>query len=104
VQSGKISSEAGALLAELVPTPKIIAELRGWFPQARLTGWKYEVGGDRAGVLALGGKQIAQCRTDACVLNGPAWGRGFGLLAGGQCVDFTDTAALHAALEKLAGK
>jgi phosphopantothenate---cysteine ligase (CTP) len=104
VKSGKISTEPGSLLAELVPTPKIIAELRGWFPQAHLTGWKYEVDGDRAGVLALGGKQITQSRTDACVLNGPAYGRGFGLLAGGVCVDVPDAPALFAALEKLAGK
>jgi phosphopantothenate---cysteine ligase (CTP) len=104
VKSGKISTEAGALLAELVPTPKIITELRGWLPHTRLVGWKYEVDGDRAGVMALGQKHIAQCRMDACVLNGPAWGRGFGLLAGGICVDLTDTAPLFAALEKLIGK
>ncbi len=104
VRSGKISTEEGALLAELVPTPKIIAELRGWFPRARLAGWKYEVDGDRAGVMAHGQKQIAQCRMDACVLNGPAWGRGFGLLAGGICVDLEDVAALFAGLEKLVAK
>jgi phosphopantothenoylcysteine synthetase/decarboxylase len=104
IKSRKISTEPGTLLAELVPTPKIIAELRDWFPQAHLTGWKFEVDGDRAGVLALGGKQITQCHTDACVLNGPAYGRGFGLLADGTCVDLLDPASLYAALEKLAGK
>jgi phosphopantothenate---cysteine ligase (CTP) len=104
VKSGKISTAEGALLAELVPTPKIIAELRGWFPRAWLAGWKYDVDGDRAGVMALGGKQILQCRTDACVLNGPAWGHGFGLLSCGICVDLADAAALFAGLEKLIGK
>ena len=29
----KISTRQGKLLVELLPTPKIIAELRGWFPQ-----------------------------------------------------------------------
>ncbi len=100
VKSGKISTGAGTLLAELVPTPKIIAELRGWHPRAQLTGWKYEVEGDRAGVIALGEKQIAQCRTDACVVNGRAYGEGFGLVAGGKCVHLRDTAALFDALEK----
>jgi phosphopantothenoylcysteine synthetase/decarboxylase len=100
VKSGKISTGAGTLLAELVPTPKIIAELRGWFPKARLTGWKYEVEGDRAGVIARGEKQIAQCRTDACVVNGQAYGDGFGLVAAGKCVHLPDVAALFNALEK----
>src|SRR5271170_4209862 len=38
--SKKISTRGGRLLAELVPTPKIIAELRGWFPRAKIVGWK----------------------------------------------------------------
>jgi phosphopantothenoylcysteine synthetase/decarboxylase len=100
VKSGKISTGAGTLLAELVPTPKIIAELRGWFPKARLTGWKYEVEGDRTGVIALAERQIARCRTDACVVNGRAYGDGFGLVAAGKCVHLPDTAALFDALEK----
>jgi phosphopantothenoylcysteine decarboxylase/phosphopantothenate--cysteine ligase len=101
VKSGKISTGAGTLLAELLPTPKIIAELRTWFPKARLTGWKYEVEGDRAGVIALGERQIAQCRTDACVVNGRAYGEGFGLVAVGKCVHQPDATALFEALEKL---
>ena len=32
-KSGKFSTRQGALMAELVPTPKIIAELRGWYPE-----------------------------------------------------------------------
>src|SRR5438874_1774655 len=35
IKSGKISTRQGTLLAELTPTPKIIAELRSWFPAAR---------------------------------------------------------------------
>src|SRR5262249_53490516 len=45
-KSAKISTHDGVLLAELVPTPKIIASLRTWFPTAKLVGWKYEVEGD----------------------------------------------------------
>lgn len=77
---GKLSTRAGPLLAELVPTPKLIARLRGWFPRAWLVGWKYEVDGDRAAALAAGAAQLRDCATDACVVNGPAYGPGFGLI------------------------
>ena len=102
LKAGKISTRQGTLLAELVPTPKIIAELRQWFPQARLVGWKYEVEGGRAGVVRLAERQIAECRTDACVANGPAYGAGFGFVrGGGEFTHLPDTAALFAALEEL---
>lgn len=102
VKSGKISTREGTLLAELKPTPKIIAELRDWFPQARLVGWKYEVDGDRAGVLRLAERQLAECLTDACVANGAAYGKGFGLVTGaGNWIHLPDTATLFSALEQL---
>ena len=101
LRSGKLSTRQGTLLAELVPTPKIIAELRQWFPKARLVGWKYEVDGGRAGVIRLAEYQIAECRTDACVANGPAYGAGFGLVrGGGEFTHLPDTAALFVALEE----
>ena len=101
VKSGKLSTRQGTLLAELVPTPKIIAELRGWYPKARLVGWKFEVDGDRAGVIALAERQMADCRTDACVANGAAYGHGFGLVTGaGKCLHLADATALFPALEK----
>ena len=100
LQSSKLSTRQGTLLAELTPTPKIIAELRQWFPQARLVGWKYEVGGDRPGVIQLAERQITECRTDACVANGPAYGQGFGLVrVGAECTHFRSTTDLFAALE-----
>lgn len=80
IQAGKISTRQGTLLAELVPTPKIIRELRPLFPQATLVGWKYEVDGDRATVLAAAAQQLTDCRTNACVANGPAYGLGFGVV------------------------
>jgi len=101
IQAGKISTSHGSLLAELIPTPKIIASLRDWFPTARLVGWKYEVDGDRAGVIQLARRQIAECRTDACVANGPAYGDGFGLVsADGPAVHVADAPALFELLEK----
>jgi phosphopantothenoylcysteine decarboxylase/phosphopantothenate--cysteine ligase len=102
VRSGKISTRQGTLLAELVPTPKIIAEMREWFPKALLVGWKYEVDGNRAGVIALAAKQISECRTDACVANGAAYGPGFGVVKrGGECTHIADAKALFEALETL---
>jgi phosphopantothenoylcysteine decarboxylase/phosphopantothenate--cysteine ligase len=101
-KSGKISTRAGALLVELIPTAKIIAELRDWFPQACLVGWKYEVDGDRASVIAMAEKQIAENQTNACVANGRAYGDGFGLVkAAGNCEHCKTTKALFAALENL---
>ena len=103
VRAGKISSRAEGLLAELIPTAKIISELRGWFSRACLVGWKYEVDGARAGVLAKARKQIAENDTDAGVANGPAFGKGFGLVTrAGEVHLLKKPELLFAALERLA--
>jgi phosphopantothenoylcysteine decarboxylase/phosphopantothenate--cysteine ligase len=90
-KAGKVSTRAGTLLAELVPTSKIIARLRDWFPTALLAGWKYEVDGDRARVIELARSQISDSRTDACVANGPAYGSGFGLVKRSGEVEHLET-------------
>ena len=101
IKSGKISTRSGTLLAELVPTPKIISELRGFFPKARLVGWKFEVDGSRGSVIKKAVQQIANCRTDACIANGAAYGLGFGLVTGrGDCVHLRNMKQLFAALER----
>ena len=101
IKSGKISTRSGTLLAELVPTPKVISELRGFFPKARLVGWKFEVDGNRASVIAKAARQIANSRSDACVANGAAYGLGFGFVTGrDQCVHLRNMKQLFAALEK----
>lgn len=102
IKSGKISTRAGTLMAELVPTPKIIAELRQWYPNTRLVGWKYEVEGGRDDVVRLAARQIAECRTDRSVANGPAYGVGFGLIAAdGSHTHLQDKTSLFDALEQL---
>ena len=102
LKSGKLSTRQGNLLAELVPTQKIIAQLRDWFPQACLVGWKYEVDGDKDAVIASAKAQLAEFRTDACVANGPAYGEGFGVVSRvGESVHCPDMAALFRALEEL---
>ena len=102
IKAGKVSTRQGTLLAELVPTPKIIAVLRSLFPRAKLVGWKYEVDGDQASVLCAAENQIQECQTNGCVANGPAYGPGFGLVTGpGHCDHQRDTAALFEALARL---
>lgn len=102
VTSGKFSTREGNLLAELIPTPKIIASLRDWFGSARLFGWKYEVQGTREQALQLGESQRAENRTDFCVVNGAAYGGGYGVLgASGFIADCPTPDALYERLESL---
>jgi phosphopantothenate---cysteine ligase (CTP) len=95
VKGGKITTRQGALLAELLPTQKVIAGLRDWFPKARIVGWKYEVDGTRTAVLKTAEKQISEYLTDACVANGPAYGEGYGFVAGsGKTLHLPDSPML----------
>jgi phosphopantothenoylcysteine synthetase/decarboxylase len=99
ITAGKISTRQGTLLAELQPTPKIIARLREWFPTAKLVGWKFEVDGDKASVLRAAEQQLRDCGTNACVANGPAYGSGFGLVTAQSAPrDLGDANELFAAL------
>jgi len=77
VHSGKFSTRDGSLLAELRPTPKILAQLRDLYPKAWITGWKYEVDGTRDEVLQRARAQLQSCSSDAVVANGPAYGPGY---------------------------
>jgi phosphopantothenate---cysteine ligase (CTP) len=75
----KIASDAGPVWLELVPQSKLIANLRTCFPKARIVGWKYEHGITRDELLLEAARQIQQHRTNACVVNGRAFGPGFGV-------------------------
>jgi phosphopantothenoylcysteine decarboxylase/phosphopantothenate--cysteine ligase len=96
----KISTRGGNFFVELVPTPKIIAELRGWFPKAKIVGWKFESDGQRADALRSARRQISDCATDFCVANGPAYGKGFCLVAVDGQKHFADAGKLFVALEE----
>jgi phosphopantothenoylcysteine decarboxylase/phosphopantothenate--cysteine ligase len=66
-------------------------------------GWKFEADGTRADVLAAAHRQIADCSTDLCVVNGPAYGEGFGLVGGkGAPGHLPNPPVLFDALEKFA--
>lgn len=92
---GKIPTSNGKLTLELETTPKLIRSLRRWFPKAKITGWKYEVDGNRGTALANAAQQIRQNRTDACVINGPAYGEGFGLATSLDCIHLNNLPALN---------
>ncbi|MFM8468443.1 MAG: phosphopantothenoylcysteine decarboxylase [Limisphaerales bacterium] len=77
IASPKFSSRAGRLNLVLAPATKVLPRLREWFPQARLVGWKYELAGTRDEAFAKAQAQLTESRTDACVLNGAAYGSGF---------------------------
>lgn len=77
--SGKIPS-GQELTLHLRPARKVLSLLRGIFPSARIAGWKYEVDGTREDALEKGRAQLARNGTDLCVVNGPAYGAGFGIL------------------------
>ena len=105
IKERKISTRQGKLLVELLPTPKIIAELRGWFPRARIVGWKFEAAGRRADAVSAARRQLAECSTDLCVVNGPAYGEGFGLLGKkGEPAHLANPPVLFDALEKFAAR
>jgi phosphopantothenoylcysteine decarboxylase/phosphopantothenate--cysteine ligase len=79
LHSPKFSTREGKLQLLLAPTIKVLPQLRGWFPAARIAGWKYELAGSQSQAFEKAWQQIRESRTDACVLNGAAYGPGFAL-------------------------
>jgi phosphopantothenoylcysteine decarboxylase/phosphopantothenate--cysteine ligase len=87
--SGKIPTSNGSLHLTLETTPKLLPLMSGWFPRAKVTGWKFESSDildckntlpsiEKA--LNAGASQISKCGIHACVVNGPSYGSGFGVL------------------------
>jgi len=102
VTAGKLTTREGDLLIELRPTPKLLPELPTTFPGARIIGWKYEVDGTRAEALEAGRRQLANSLTFGCVVNGPAYGAGFGFLKSGEeFIHLADKPALFTTLAAL---
>jgi phosphopantothenoylcysteine synthetase/decarboxylase len=82
--SPKIASRSGALSLELEPATKVLPQLRRLFPNAVLVGWKYELAGTREEVLTRAERQLKEAGVTACIVNGKAFGKGFGLYEQGQ--------------------
>jgi phosphopantothenoylcysteine synthetase/decarboxylase len=97
VEAAKIPTRAGGVTLELEPAEKVLPKLRALFPKSRLVGWKYEMDGTGDDALERARRQVAECGTDACVVNGAAWGEGFGFLEPPHAaVPLADSAALAA--------
>jgi phosphopantothenate-cysteine ligase len=77
----KIPGALGQLQLTLEPAAKVLPRLRPWFPQASITAWKYELEGDKQQAIAAARHQLTKGYADLSVLNGTAYGPGFGLLA-----------------------
>lgn len=101
VASPKFFTRAGELRLVLAPAAKVLPQLRGWFPGAKIAGWKYELAGTRADAFEAARQQLHEGRTDACVLNGAAYGAGFALCTPDQAVqECADAEALAEALRR----
>lgn len=80
----KIPSDLPQIQLVLEPATKVLPRLRGWFPRAWIVGWKYELAGSREEAIDRARGQLGQRCTDATVVNGAAYGSGFGLLEDDQ--------------------
>ncbi len=100
MKSPKFFSREGRLNLVLAPAAKVLPRLREWFPLARIVGWKYELAGTRGEAFDKAWAQLAECRTDACVLNGAAYGSGFAVCELGSVRACADSEALAAWLAR----
>lgn len=80
VEAGKLPSSMGGYDLSLKTAPKVLVTLRKKFPQSFIVGWKYEIDGTHNQSLDLGLRQMKECQTNLCVVNGPAYGTGYGVL------------------------
>ena len=77
-EAAKISSDEESIELRLVPKPKLIRGLRDLFGSAYIVGWKFELEATPMEVVREGVRQIELSRTNACIVNGSAFGPGFG--------------------------
>ncbi len=95
LDQAKIPTRDGSISMILKPSIKILPQMRRIFPAARIVGWKYELNGDRNSALEAGRRQLREAGVDACVINGRAWGDGFGFMdAPDSCVHIGNSQAL----------
>lgn len=99
LRSKKFPTRGEELVLRLAPTTKVLPLLRDWFPEALIVGWKYEMEGTREEVLERVFGQVKEARTNACILNGPAYGAGFAL-----CMPQLRSVEHIADLDKLCGR
>ncbi len=84
VHGRKLRGDLGQIHIVLEPAPKVLPHMRGWFPDTRITAWKYELDGSRQDAIHAARAQLAKGHSDATVVNGMAYGPGFGVLESGN--------------------
>jgi len=94
LKSAKFPTRSGHLNLALIPTTKVLPQLRNWFPAAQIVGWKYELVGTREEAIARAANQISESKTNACVLNGAAYGSGFLFITDATSMAFANTSDL----------
>ena len=87
------------ILIELRPSSRVLPTLRSKAPNAKIIGWKWEAGVNPEEAVHAAKQQCLSCKTNASVLNGPAYGKGFILIpAEGEKVPCADARTLGEAL------
>lgn len=76
----KLTSEAAGWVLRLRRVAKTLPKLPALFPNTKIIGWKYAVDGGRHDAIDAGKQQLEGVGTAGCLLNGAAWGDGYGLL------------------------
>lgn len=95
LNQSKIPTRDGGIILQLAPSIKVLPQLKGIFPGARIVGWKYELNGDDSSAVEAGLRQVRSILSDGCVVNGRAYGDGFGFVdSGGHCHHLADSEAL----------
>ena len=87
------------ILIELRPSSRVLPTLRSKAPKAKIIGWKWEAGVTPEEAVNAAKQQCLSCKTNASVLNGPAYGKGYILIhAEGEKVPCADARTLGQAL------
>ena len=76
----KIRGSHAELRVILKPAFKVLPQLGTLFTTARLVGWKIEMDGNREMAILKAKEQLANCQTTLCIINGKAFGEGFGVV------------------------
>jgi len=77
VSQQKWPSSLPSLQLELRTCPKLLPTFRQKAPDSKIIGWKWEASSSRSRAEEEARKQIEECQTNACVLNGPSYGTGY---------------------------
>ncbi len=80
----KISGGHEEIILRLRKNPKILPELKKMYPGSIVVGWKYEMDGGIGTAVSRAEAQILEASSDACVVNGAAYGQGFGWMLRGK--------------------